>query len=64
VHRDAGEERAARAAEQLEGTGVRLLEAALLAGIEVGEVGSVDGRDGHRRLRRTGWRETDPVYPA
>ena len=64
VHRDSGEKRAPRAAEQLQGTGVALLEAPLLAGIELGEAGSVDGRDGHRQLRRTGWRETDPVYPA
>ena len=64
VHRDAGEERAPRALEQLQRTRVRLLEAPLLAGLEVGEAGSVDGRDGHRRLRRTGWLGADPVYPA
>ena len=64
VHRDAGEERPARSLEELQRTRVRLFEEPLLAGLEVGEAGSVDGRDGHRRLRRTGWLGVDPVYPA
>ena len=64
VHRDAREERSPSPVEQLQRTRVRLFEEPLLPGLEVGEAGSVDGRDGHRRLRRTGWRGADPVYPA
>jgi large subunit ribosomal protein L33 len=54
MHRDAGEERAAGPLGELERAGVGVLEPALLAGVEVGETGAVDGRHGHRRLRRRG----------
>jgi large subunit ribosomal protein L33 len=54
VHRDAGEERRLGAPGELERAGVRLLESGLLAGVEIGEAGAVNGRQGHRRLRRRG----------